>query len=63
MTIAAPIANSLQRASWIRQMFEAGAQLKQQYGADQIFDFSDAIVAHERMLHSQQMGKIVLRFA
>ena len=40
MTIAAPIANSLQRASWIRQMFEAGAQLKQQYGADQVFDFS-----------------------
>ena len=40
MTIAAPIANSLQRASWIRQMFEAGARLKQQYGADQVFDFS-----------------------
>ena len=40
MTIAAPIANSLQRASWIRQMFEAGTQLKQQYGADQVFDFS-----------------------
>ena len=40
MTIAAPIANSLQRASWIRQMFEAGAQLKQQYGADQVFDLS-----------------------
>ena len=40
MTIAAPIANSLQRASWIRQMFEAGARLKQQYGAEQVFDFS-----------------------
>ena len=40
MTIAAPIAKSLQRASWIRQMFEAGARLKQQYGADQVFDFS-----------------------
>ena len=40
MTIAAPIANSLQRASWIRQMFEAGARLKQQYGAEQVFDLS-----------------------
>ena len=29
---------------------------------DQIFDFSDAIAAHERMLNSEQMGKIVLRF-
>ena len=29
---------------------------------DQIFDFSDAIAAHERMLKSEQMGKIVLRF-
>ena len=28
---------------------------------DQIFDFSDAIAAHERMLNSEQMGKIVLR--
>ena len=29
---------------------------------DQIFDFSDAIAAHERMLKSEQMGKIVLQF-
>ena len=29
---------------------------------DQIFDFTDAVAAHERMLNSEQMGKIVLRF-
>lgn len=40
MTIATSIADSLQRASWIRQMFEAGARLKQEFGADQVFDFS-----------------------
>ncbi len=27
-------------ASWIRRMFEAGIELKQQVGADQVFDFS-----------------------
>jgi D-arabinose 1-dehydrogenase-like Zn-dependent alcohol dehydrogenase len=29
---------------------------------DQTFDFSDGIAAHQRMLNSEQMGKIVLRF-
>lgn len=28
------------RSSWIRKMFEEGAKLKIQYGADQVFDFS-----------------------
>lgn len=30
----------LERASWIRRMFEAGAQLKQRYGEDAVHDFS-----------------------
>jgi len=40
MTIAAHIKDSLQAASWIRKMFEAGAALKAQHGADRVFDFS-----------------------
>ncbi|MDE5832403.1 MAG: pyridoxal phosphate-dependent aminotransferase [Desulfovibrio sp.] len=30
----------LNRASWIRKMFELGGQLKKEYGEDQVFDFS-----------------------
>lgn len=39
-----PIADSIKKAqesgSWIRKMFEEGAALKKQYGADRVFDFS-----------------------
>ncbi|MBP8303602.1 MAG: pyridoxal phosphate-dependent aminotransferase [Phycisphaerae bacterium] len=34
------IGQTLQHASWIRRMFEAGMELKQRYGEDQVCDFS-----------------------
>ncbi len=34
------VAGYLENASWIRHMFEAGAKLKAQYGADNVYDFS-----------------------
>lgn len=34
------IAKSIGSGSWIRRMFEAGAQLKAEYGADKVYDFS-----------------------
>lgn len=34
------ISGYLENASWIRRMFETGAQLKQQYGEDAVCDFS-----------------------
>lgn len=40
MTIAGRIADSLQAASWIRKMFEEGASLKAEHGADKVFDFT-----------------------
>lgn len=40
MSIAENIKNTMTKASWIREMFEKGQQLKQQYGEDQVFDFS-----------------------
>lgn len=40
MAIAAKIQACLERASWIRKMFEQGAALRQQYGADRVFDFT-----------------------
>jgi aspartate aminotransferase len=34
------VSNMIQGASWIRRMFEAGIELKQKHGADQVCDFT-----------------------
>ncbi len=38
--IAEKMINFMERASWIRKMFEEGARLKQEHGADKVCDFS-----------------------
>lgn len=40
MAIAHKVRQYMQAASWIRGMFEEGIRLKQQYGAEQVYDFS-----------------------
>jgi len=40
MTIAKKIEGFIEKSSWIRKMFEEGARLRQQHGADNVFDFS-----------------------
>jgi aspartate aminotransferase len=40
MSIAEKIETTLERASWIRKMFEEGTQLKAEHGAQNVFDFS-----------------------
>lgn len=40
MTISTKIEGFISQSSWIRKMFEEGANLKQLYGADLVFDFS-----------------------
>jgi aspartate aminotransferase len=40
MPVARSIAEQLERASWIRRMFEEGARLKQERGTKNIFDFT-----------------------
>ncbi|MFZ7125060.1 MAG: pyridoxal phosphate-dependent aminotransferase [Desulfobacterales bacterium] len=40
MTIAKKIDAVLNRSSWIRKMFEEGARLKAEFGAENVFDFS-----------------------
>ena len=40
MTIATKIEESIEKSSWIRKMFEAGAALRAEHGADKVFDFS-----------------------
>ncbi len=38
--VAGKIAESMERSSWIRKMFEEGARLKAEHGHDKVFDFS-----------------------
>lgn len=38
--IAEKVKNCIESASWIRRMFEEGAALRKQHGAEQVFDFS-----------------------
>ncbi|MFO7752715.1 MAG: pyridoxal phosphate-dependent aminotransferase [Desulfobacteraceae bacterium] len=40
MTIASGIAETIEKSSWIRKMFEKGAELKARHGAENVFDFS-----------------------
>ena len=40
MSISKKVQKSMVEGSWIRKMFEEGASLKQQYGAENVFDFS-----------------------
>ncbi len=40
MPIATKIAGFIERASWIRKMFEEGERLRQLHGADKVFDFT-----------------------
>src|SRR4029453_18801041 len=38
--VSRAVADNLAKASWIRRMFEEGARLKQERGADKVFDFT-----------------------
>jgi aspartate aminotransferase len=40
MIVARTMQEQLERASWIRRMFEEGARLKAQRGAEQVYDFT-----------------------
>lgn len=40
MIVAKTIENQLERASWIRRMFEEGARLRAERGAENVFDFT-----------------------
>ncbi len=40
MTISQNITNMIKTSSWIRKMFEEGARLKEEHGAENVYDFS-----------------------
>ena len=60
MAIAEKITQFMERSSWIRKMFEEGAALKAQYGADQVCDFTlgnPDVAAPDAV--EEELGKIV----
>jgi len=40
MAVSKKIEGMITQSSWIRKMFEDGIRLKQQFGAENVFDFS-----------------------
>ena len=40
MTISKRVETFITKSSWIRKMFEEGARLKSEHGAENVFDFS-----------------------
>ncbi len=40
MTVAVKMGGFMKKSSWIRKMFEEGAKLKAEYGAENVYDFS-----------------------
>ncbi len=40
MAISTKIRNCIEQSSWIRKMFEQGAQLREKFGAENVFDFT-----------------------
>jgi aspartate aminotransferase len=40
MTVSLKIQESIEKSSWIRKMFEEGAKLKAEFGAENVYDFS-----------------------
>src|SRR5512134_3058949 len=40
MSIAIKVRSAIERASWIRRMFEEGAALTARFGAENVFDFT-----------------------
>ncbi len=40
MAISSVIRESIEKSSWIRRMFEEGARLKEEFGAENVYDFS-----------------------
>ena len=55
MSISQTIRESMEKGSWIRQMFEAGARLKAEHGAENVFDFSlgNPILEPPQQVHEQ----------
>jgi aspartate aminotransferase len=57
MAISQKINEYMERASWIRKMFEQGIELKSKFGADKVFDFS---LGNPNLEPPEQVRKTIL---
>jgi aspartate aminotransferase len=57
MSISIKIKEYMERASWIRKMFEQGIELKAKYGAEKVFDFS---LGNPNLEPPEQVRKAIL---
>jgi len=60
MSIAQKIDAYISQSSWIRKMFEAGTELKKQYGEDNVFDFS---IGNPNLEPPEALGKAIIAIA
>ena len=58
MSIAIKIKDYMERASWIRKMFEQGLELKSRLGAEKVFDFS---LGNPNLEPPDEVRKAILR--
>ncbi len=58
--LAGAISGYLENSSWIRRMFELGTQLKAQYGADNVYDFS---LGNPDLPAPPEVGEALMNFA
>ena len=56
MSVSSKIRTSIQKASWIRKMFEEGALRKAKYGPENVFDFS---LGNPNLEPPDKVGKIL----
>ena len=55
--VTSEIAGYLNNSSMIRKMFEAGLELKKQYGEDNVYDFSIDDVQHADIIQEEEQPK------
>ena len=60
MTISNEIRESIKNASWIRKMFVAGAELKEKFGEENVFDFS---LGNPDLMAPQEFQDVLVREA
>jgi len=60
MSIAIRVSAALERSSWIRRMFEEGAELRNRFGAENVFDFT---LGNPDMEPPEDLHKILLDLA
>ena len=60
MSVSSKIRTSIQKASWVRKMFEEGALRKEKYGPENVYDFS---LGNPNLEPPKKFGEILSKLA